>query len=778
MSEELPRLMFRRMTSPPPQGTLQFYDGLYSALPAGPYTLKVKHVVTPPDGSAPPSYHLEQAFNVDAPEFQLDPGAVGSVYPADGATAVLDHMVATLVLDDPALPWERNLVPNGATGPGQERPSWLALLLFAEGEIYLRPGTSTPLQTMTVSELLSADPNTTLAPQFPPKWVSPDLLSSQCQTILIPGTSWSVLPSRDDLKYLSHCRVVNAPDEDPGMVAVMFGNRLPLANTAATPAAPLKYYAHLVSLEGFADYLEPGLPLPQKKFGSGPVDVRMVSLYSWSFVSLPDTGIDYEQLIEGLITSQTQTPVLRLAPEMTVPLPLPVSDRLSQGYAPITLRSLSGEESFAWYRGPFSAVVPQSLPAVGNPPVPVSAATSADELMIYIADQGLFDLSYAAAWNMGRGLALANSGFAKAIARYRRTARTGVQMMAQRRSISLTADASLSSLPGCGEVKRSFSRKIGAGLARDWTEAMRAIAGKSERGRMSGRPPRLRRPPQPTLAPMAILAERGMSEVLAAYVADAADPVADWLAALSRLEPVPFSSLVPDPRMVPVESIRFFYLDPTWIDALVAGALSLGVSTLLDLAIAGVLAPDLMARMKDAGRRKLKRRFGERELGGSPVPASGLLIRSQVISSWPTLAIGGSAAGVPLNVVRDAVLAPGVRLVMFEGIPDTVMLAEPYQGLQFGVPENGVVPRYVTSAGPIGGEMPVPPVPPGGYSAFLATYTNAARPGVILVSTLAGALRTSTGAGSTFGAGDFALQMVSAPEMQLFKATTHIGVNA
>ena len=39
---------------------------------------------------------------------------------------------------------------------------------------------------------------------------------------------------------------------------------------------------------------------------------------------------------------------------------------------------------------------------------------------------------------------------------------------------------------------------------------------------------------------------------------------------------MPFSYLVPDAELLPLESIRFFYLDRAWTDALVQGALSVG----------------------------------------------------------------------------------------------------------------------------------------------------------------------------------------------------------
>jgi hypothetical protein len=62
------------------------------------------------------------------------------------------------------------------------------------------------------------------------------------------------------------------------------------------------------------------------------------------------------------------------------------------------------------------------------------------------------------------------------------------------------------------------------------------------------------------------------------------DTARDWLAALRLGEGVPFQYLVLDDRLLPAESIRFFYLDRNWTDALVAGALSVGAITTADRA--------------------------------------------------------------------------------------------------------------------------------------------------------------------------------------------------
>ncbi len=49
-----------------------------------------------------------------------------------------------------------------------------------------------------------------------------------------------------------------------------------------------------------------------------------------------------------------------------------------------------------------------------------------------------------------------------------------------------------------------------------------------------------------------------------------------WLVRLRLLEGVPFANLVADSELLPAESIRWFYLDRRWSDAIVQGALSVG----------------------------------------------------------------------------------------------------------------------------------------------------------------------------------------------------------
>ena len=66
-----------------------------------------------------------------------------------------------------------------------------------------------------------------------------------------------------------------------------------------------------------------------------------------------------------------------------------------------------------------------------------------------------------------------------------------------------------------------------------------------------------------------------------------------FLARLRMLEGVPFNNLVPDEELLPNESIRFFYLDRAWTDALVQGALSVGTANTIERAQLERLYPQI-----------------------------------------------------------------------------------------------------------------------------------------------------------------------------------------
>lgn len=751
MTASLPNLTLASLPAPTPAGSIQFFDGYFPALEAGTYTIGVEHQLAGTPGT-PPSYQTPtQTFIVQAPEFSIDTTIVQSFYPPAGGSDVYGQQLPFIVLTDPALPWERSLIPGQGQPSATEPTPWMALLMFAEGEISLPANSNNPITAMQVSQLLAADPNV-LKPQLPSGWVSPDVLAAQCQTITITGAAFkAVVPSPADLRYMVHCRGVNTLDEGELLLSVLLSNRLAVTNSTITPAAPLRYYAHLVSLEGFAPYMGPdGKPIPNKPNSNDLMDVQLVSFFNWTFTSQPESDLGFEEIIKGLIQSEqaeSTTPSAQGALALPVPasanVPEQVQNRLADGYVALKFVSGSGDDSFAWYRGPFSAVVPQPLPTVGDPPVPLARAQSADELMIYLADQGLFDLSYAAAWNIGRSLALADPNFAQNVSQYRLATNRAINILAQRAATPHLAGISdPQTLLAPDAARRGFTRQIGAGLGRQWTAALdSARQGNVAATRSMQRASKARR--QSVMHPRSMLADPAVPQAVSSNLSEAIESVATWLAKLSLLYPVPFSYLVPDPRMLPVESIRFFYVDQNWIEALNAGALSISIHNSADVAMQAALLPQVHSAVARQ-RQALYSRTTPAAMpaaSDSPVGMTGMLIRSQLISGWPQLVISATLGGAPVNMIRNDCPAANVRLCLFEGIPDTVTLAEPYQGLLFGVEDLGVYPRCVTSYALTGAllanEAPIKPT--------LRTPLSGSAGGVLDVQATATALESAVG---------------------------------
>jgi hypothetical protein len=121
-------------------------------------------------------------------------------------------------------------------------------------------------------------------------------------------------------------------------------------------------------------------------------------LDAWTF-SKAGRAEDFEQLI------------CRMEPKS---LRLP-GDRaeLQHGYALLEHTMRQGAASASWYRGPLmpSATAATSAADVGR--------DSADELLRYDPHTGMFDVSLAAAWQLGRLLALADAELSVAIASWK-----------------------------------------------------------------------------------------------------------------------------------------------------------------------------------------------------------------------------------------------------------------------------------------------------------------------------------------------------------------------
>src|SRR5688500_7702091 len=85
------------------------------------------------------------------------------------------------------------------------------------------------------------------------------------------------------------------------------------------------------------------------------------------------------------------------------------------------------------------------------------------------------------------------------------------------------------------------------------------------------------------------------------------DDVQRWLGQLLLLHSLPFNNLVADARMLPPESIRFFFLDRNWLDSLLDGALSVAQLSAPDSATLEALRASIRQAAYDAARGEPQR---------------------------------------------------------------------------------------------------------------------------------------------------------------------------
>jgi hypothetical protein len=170
-----------------------------------------------------------------------------------------------------------------------------------------------------------------------------------------------------------------------------------------------------------------------------------------------------------------------------------------------------------------------------------------------------------------------------------------------------------------------------------------------------------------------------------------------FLAHLRLLVGVPFDYLVPDPLMLPNESIRFFHLDRSWTDRLVDGVLAVGKIGSREQAHHQQAAADLDAQLDELepNVRPMQRGLASIEDRAATAdadagqPITGMLLRSALVSGWPHMDIAAYTAGVKLTLLRLERLAPAVLIALWAGIPDRVQLEEPHHGIQFGASSTG-----------------------------------------------------------------------------------------
>ena len=207
--------------------------------------------------------------------------------------------------------------------------------------------------------------------------------------------------------------------------------------------------------------------------------------------------------------------------------------------------------------------------------------------------------------------------------------------------------------------------------------------------------------------------------------------VTDWLGRLVLLYGVPFNYLIPAEEMLPEESIRFFFLDPIWIQNLVQGACSVGNTdagtTIIDRAMNTLVQPKPAADQRPGPANKAAAGMRDRlrnQLEGIDLPEegedlawplTGFLLRSAVVEGWRGLEFMAykklsdvdkvnwdksnlneeqtekleKDSLAPLKPLRIEQLSRDVMLGIFNGLIGQLVIRQPQEGLHFGLTVEG-----------------------------------------------------------------------------------------
>ncbi len=364
---------------------IEFIQFHKPSLHTGEYEISVSQEIhTKSDSKIPSkSFPAARRFFVLGDRFELKPEDVYSVFPPNGSLGDHSNIIPHVILTCSTLPWERTPW-GGNVNPSLESSPWLLLLLFDQDE---QPQS----REITLNDLKTQADSRIRFPAFDPE--PGQQLGDKVAVIDVKKTTLQdVMPAAEDLPFLAHVRQTKDADGSAVENAVIIGNRLPRRGAVST--------VHLVSVEG--------------RFNANGFDyqnagdddlIRLVCLNSWSFACA-----DANRSLEGLLLGLNREPgVLRLPKNNS-----PEAERhLALGYVPLSHRFRQGDKTVSWYHGPF-------IPAQNTVETPLPAR-SADELARYDTTNGLFDVSYAAAWELGRLLALQSKPFSVGLYNWKRS---------------------------------------------------------------------------------------------------------------------------------------------------------------------------------------------------------------------------------------------------------------------------------------------------------------------------------------------------------------------
>lgn len=616
---------------------------------------------------------------VDAPRFTLDVGGIYTVYPPDGHFGHVARSLPHIVLNRRTLPWERTL--DGKLAGADPKP-WMALLLLSEKEINANAEKpikiiNGSLSDLEVKEDFIKGPALKMNP-----WEKSD---QPCQYIDIPGQLFKeISPTLEDLPFLAHVKKVSvdkhkeaASIDDDGFFSTLICNRLP----SEPSDEDLHHTVFLVSLEGHKETIKNKGTLKDGSY------VRLITFYQWSFTQAE--GKDFQQLCEDLTINQlkyhpdlpddqdpetfgrqrdalkafNQNPSLQKAIEF--------------GYVPLPQNARNGMKTFAWYRGPLS---PNFIPT--DPQTRIF--NSADSALRFDKATGLFDASYASAWQLGRLLALKDNVFTNELFSWKNKYKT-------LENTSSTLNTVRNTLPGMDkaqwekllpQTKKAddnepfiFEDLVQAFLTEKFNPGEHRMTAVTKKETTETEKLNPGRPPIPKT-------------------------LKTWLEDKLLLYDVPFNYLVPNEKMLKEESLANFHMDYAWIKCMLDGALSLARTSDSENLMNEVMKKGALSRINELKDQMVAELQDIKDNGKKIITPSlngfisGFMLRSKLISGWPGVKVFAKGVDTDTSLEKPSDWLVHLRLerikddilfCLFDRKVRQVVIMQPPESLHFGL---------------------------------------------------------------------------------------------
>lgn len=391
------------------ENKLKFMQASIPRLVSGKYVIRAEQKVSEP--SVQSFAPIENVFYVSTPKFSVNSELVYSVFPHPGDCTESGNTLPHIVFDRKTLPWERDIKGSenarshnvrGLDNSGEKPDTtpWFALLCLNESE--------TPeIQIQTIADFVKATDEKVFHPKYIYDETTGEALDAECRFIdLDVGTFRELMPTKEELGYLSHVRIVDMHDKEDkliphdGYFSVLIGNRFPTSTLTGETNT-----VFLVSVEGYEEVLPGG---SKEAVLEQFEKIRLISLYNWKFESKKREYAGFRALMEGIDTN-----VFTASPFIEERQDSDAAYILNKGYMPMKHITRTGETTVSLYRGP---LCPYQVELNAE-----NECNTADGEIIYDPNLGMFDMSYAAAWQLGRLLSLNNKAIAKEIYKWRRS---------------------------------------------------------------------------------------------------------------------------------------------------------------------------------------------------------------------------------------------------------------------------------------------------------------------------------------------------------------------